>query len=42
MEVVETRYILFVPVNRAVSSTADRAFGWLPAGAQYYVAARRS
>ena len=42
MEVVEKRYILFVPVNRAVSRTADRVFGWLPAGAQYYVAARRS
>ena len=42
MQVVEKRYILFVPVNRAVSRAADTFLGWLPAGAQYYVAARRS
>lgn len=37
--VAETRYILFFPWRHAVLSAVERRLGWLPLGAQYYVAA---
>jgi SAM-dependent methyltransferase len=36
----ETRYILFFPWRHAVFGAVERRLGWLPLGAQYYVAAR--
>lgn len=40
LTVEETRYILFFPWTRAPFAQLERRLAWLPAGAQYYVAAR--
>lgn len=40
-DVLETRYILFFPVDRPWARAAERRLGWLPLGAQYMVAAGR-
>ena len=37
---IESRYILFTPLNGPVYRKFDKMIGWLPFGAQYYVAAR--
>jgi SAM-dependent methyltransferase len=36
---VESRYILFTPLDAPRYRTFDRMIGWLPLGAQYYVSA---
>ena len=38
---VETRYVVFFPWRSRPLARIERALGWLPAGAQYYVSARR-
>ena len=40
-DVVERRYLQFSPVDKPWARRLDRALGWLPLGAQHYVAARR-
>lgn len=37
---VESRYILFTPLDGPRYRALDKMIGWLPLGAQYYVAAR--
>jgi ubiquinone/menaquinone biosynthesis C-methylase UbiE len=37
---IESRYILFTPIDGPVYRKFDKLIGWLPLGAQYYVAAR--
>jgi SAM-dependent methyltransferase len=37
--VTEARYILFFPWRHAALAAIERRLGWLPLGAQYYVAA---
>jgi SAM-dependent methyltransferase len=37
--VAETRYILFFPWRHAALAAIERGLGWVPLGAQYYVAA---
>jgi hypothetical protein len=37
---IESRYILFTPLDGARYRAFDRMIGWLPLGAQYYVSAR--
>lgn len=39
-KVVESRYMLFVPIDQEISAAADRILGRVPLGGQYYVAAR--
>ena len=41
LEPVESRYILFLPMDAKWTFTLERAFGWLPLGAQHYVVAKR-
>lgn len=41
LRLVEQRYILFFPLRGIVFKTLDRMLGWLPWGAQYYVAGRK-
>jgi SAM-dependent methyltransferase len=38
---IEGRYIIFVPFDWRVVPYLERPLGWLPAGAQHYVVARR-
>jgi SAM-dependent methyltransferase len=40
--VAEQRYIMFLPSSASSVQAAERAMGWAPFGAQYYVAGRRS
>jgi SAM-dependent methyltransferase len=42
LDVIEARYILFLPVDRPWAARADRLLAQFPLGAQHYVAARRS
>ena len=42
LDVVERRYILFVPLDRSIARRADRLLHRVPLGAQHYVAARRT
>lgn len=37
---IESRYILFTPLDGARYRAFDKIIGWLPLGAQYYVSAR--
>jgi SAM-dependent methyltransferase len=41
LQVLEDRYILFTPFGGAFFKLVDRFLGWLPLGAQYYVAAQK-
>lgn len=41
LEPVESRYIVFFTREGELWQRAERRLGWLPAGAQYYVAARK-
>jgi hypothetical protein len=41
LEPVERRYILIVPSDSGPAQRLERAFGGLPFGAQYFVAAKR-
>jgi SAM-dependent methyltransferase len=38
---LERRHIIFVPFQRSWTDAIERRLGWLPAGAQYYVAGTR-
>jgi hypothetical protein len=38
---VETRFIIFTPFEAASFKRFDRAMGWLPLGAQYYVCGQK-
>jgi SAM-dependent methyltransferase len=38
--VVDARYVLFFPVDRGLARSVEAKLGWLPLGAQHYVAAR--
>ena len=38
---VESRFVIFLPMDRPLVSRLERYLGWLPLGAQHYVAARR-
>ncbi len=38
--VVSSRYVLFFPVDRDLARSVEARLGWLPLGAQHYVAAR--
>jgi SAM-dependent methyltransferase len=38
---VEARYIIFTPVDNRAITRCENRLGWLPLGAQHYVAARR-
>lgn len=40
LQVLEKRYILFIPFKQDVSIVVDRALRWLPLGGQYFVAAQ--
>lgn len=40
-EIVTTRYLFFVPLDRSWARKFDRLLRWLPLGAQYVVCARR-
>ena len=40
-EIVEKRYLFFVPIDAAWARRADRALAWCPLGAQYVVCARK-
>ena len=40
-EIVTTRYLFFVPLDRPWARKIDRLLRWLPLGAQYVVCARR-
>jgi ubiquinone/menaquinone biosynthesis C-methylase UbiE len=42
LEVVEHRYLIFTPIDARLAAWFERRIAWLPLGAQYYVAARRS
>lgn len=42
LEPVEHRYIVFTPIDSARLHRIENRLGWLPLGAQHYVAARRS
>ena len=37
----EARFVIFLPVEQPLVTRLERAIGWLPLGAQHYVAARR-
>lgn len=37
----EARYVIFLPVEQPLITRLERRIGWLPLGAQHYVAARR-
>jgi hypothetical protein len=37
---IESRYIIFTPLDGEGYRKFDRMIGWLPFGAQYYVSAR--
>jgi SAM-dependent methyltransferase len=37
----EARYVIFLPIERPLVTRLERYLGWLPLGAQHYVAARR-
>jgi SAM-dependent methyltransferase len=41
LQTTEGSYIVFFPRDGGVFKAMERGLGWLPAGAQYYVAARR-
>jgi SAM-dependent methyltransferase len=41
LQPVEARYVIFLPFDRRFVAPIERKLGWLPAGAQHYVAARR-
>jgi SAM-dependent methyltransferase len=41
LEPLESRYIFFFPREGELLRAAERRLGWLPLGAQYYVASRR-
>jgi SAM-dependent methyltransferase len=41
LHLTDARYVVFFPWRGALFERAERALAWLPAGAQYYVAARR-
>ena len=41
LEPVESRFVIFSPVEHRLVPPLERRIGWLPAGAQHYVAARR-
>jgi hypothetical protein len=38
--IVASRYVLFFPIDRDVARSVEARLGWLPLGAQHYVAAR--
>jgi len=42
LAVLERRYLQFTPFDMAWARRLDHALGWLPAGAQHYVVARRA
>lgn len=42
LDLIEQRYIVFFPFFARQLTPVERALGWLPLGAQHYVAARRS
>lgn len=41
LEVVEQKYMLFFPFRRPLFASIEKNIGWLPLGAQYYVAGRK-
>lgn len=41
LEPVEARFVIFSPYDKRWVPGVERRIGWLPAGAQHYVAARR-
>jgi SAM-dependent methyltransferase len=41
LDPIERRFILFFPFERSWSRRLERGLGWLPLGAQHYVAARK-
>jgi SAM-dependent methyltransferase len=41
LSAVERRYVIFFPFERRRTRAIERKLSWLPAAAQYYVAARR-
>ncbi len=41
LRAIEKRFVIFAPFDRAWVPGVERRLGWMPAGAQHYVAARR-
>ena len=41
LKYLEKKYIFFTPFDMKPFSILDRFLGWLPLGAQYFVAARK-
>jgi SAM-dependent methyltransferase len=41
LEVVERRYVIFLPFAKRWTRPVERGLAWLPLGAQYYVAGRK-